>query len=91
MEKYHISFDDFMAEVNKYKMPVVLLMAMPIQFIMLNTETGFFESFSKARRVQKEYLDKMESEPSEDDHPNVVELRKRYTEILEELNDNDFL
>ena len=33
----------------------------------------------------------MEAEPKADDHPQWVELRKRYTEIMEELNNYNFL
>ena len=91
MENEKVSFDEFMTEMNQYKLAVVLLLGMPINFVMLSAETDVVDSISKARRVQKEYTKKMEAEPSEDDHPNIVELRKRYTEILEELNDNGFL
>ena len=91
MENEKVSFDDFMSEMNQFKLPVVLLLGMPIQFIMLSTVPDMFDSLAKASRAQKEYLKMMEAAPTEEDHPNFVELRKRYTEILEELNDYDFL
>ena len=73
-----------MKEMNQFKVPTVFLLAMPILFVML---TRVF----KIRSAQDAYIRNLEAEPKADDHPQWVELRKRYAEIIEELNDDNFL
>ena len=57
---------------------------------MLNPEPGL-DSISKIRSAQDAYIRNLEAEPKADDHHQWIELRKRYTEIIEELNDDNFL
>ena len=89
-ENFSYSFEDFMKEMNHFKVPTVFLLAMPILFIMLNPEPER-DTISKARRAQDAFIRNMEAEPKAEDHPQWVELRKRYTEIIEELNEDNFL
>ena len=79
-----------MKEMNQFKVPTVFLLALPILFVMLNPEPGS-DSISKIRSAQDAYIRNLEAQPKADDHPQWVELRKRYTEIIEELNDENFL
>lgn len=86
-ENFSLSFDDFMAEMNDFKLVVVLLLAMPIISMMLNPYNDNIDSFTKVRRLLRTLRTNIGASDTQELHPDWIEIRSRYKDIMEELYD----
>ena len=92
MENFSMSFTDFMTEMNDLKLTVVAMLGMPIIYVMLNPDNDFIDTFAKMRRLQKSFKVNIGApEVTEDMHPDWIEIRKRFEEIILELHDHGYL
>ena len=92
MENFEISYDKFLAEINQHKVAVVMFTALFINYIIFNPEQSrHMDSFSNFQRYTKNYRSNMAAPPSDNDHPNWVEIKKRTSETLCELFDSNLL
>ena len=92
MESFSMSFQDFMAEMNELKLTSVAMLGMPIIYVMLNPDNDFIDTFAKMRRLQKSFKVNIGApEVTEDMHPDWIEIRRRYEEIILELHDQGLL
>ena len=80
-----------MKEMNEVKLTSVFMLAMPIIYVMLNPDNDFIDTFAKMRRLQKSFKENIGAEATEDMHPDWIEIRRRYEEIILELHDQGLL
>ena len=92
MEDFEMSYDKFLAEINQHKVVAIVFTALFINYIIFNPEQNkVLESFSNFQRYLKDFRSNMAAPPSENDHPNWVEIKKRTTETLCEIFDSNLL
>ena len=86
-----MSFEDFMSEMNEVKLSVIMMLAMPIIYVMMNPDKEVADSFATIRRLQRSFQTHISAEEKEDDDPGWKEIRSRFKEIILELFDDGFL
>ena len=91
MENFEMSFEDFMSEMNEVKLSVIMMLAMPIIYVMMNPDKEVADSFATIRRLQKSFQTHISAEEKDDDEPGWKEIRSRFKEIILELFDDGFL
>ena len=89
MENFKMDFKAFVDEINQYKGCVVAYQSLFIMYICLNPNVvHMMESYNNFKQFMRSYEEDVANMPSEKDHPNMKEFKRRCTETLLELFDN---
>ena len=92
MENFKMDYKAFIDEINQYRASVVAFLSIFIMYICLNPNmVHMLQSWSKWKEFMKSFREDVVTLPSEDDHPSLKDFKRRCTEILIELFDNDHI
>ena len=89
MENFKMDYKAFVDEINQYRGSVVAFLSIFIMYICLSPNmVQIMESWAKWKQFMNTFREDVTNLPSEEDHPNLKDFKRRCTEILVELFDN---
>jgi len=92
LEGVSLTFQEFCQEMNSVRVALGLGFSIGILFIALSPEPlGDILSMTGFKRFQETQKRFMARPPSDEDHPNVKELRRRMVEVVRDLDQENLL